>query len=114
MKKGMALLFIPLLLTGCSANAQGDGFFHQLVVSPLTHLMEFSAQLFNGNYGLSIILATLMIRLLLFPLMAKQQKSMDAINKFVDEKIVQTHIIIDPIFKDCPFERSELSNKIRK
>jgi peptidyl-prolyl cis-trans isomerase SurA len=46
--------------------------------------------------------------------MAKQQKSMDAINKFVDEKIVQTHIIIDPIFKDCPFERSELSNKIRK
>jgi len=75
LKKGMALLFIPLLLTGCSANAQGDGFFHQLVVSPLTHLMEFSAQLFNGNYGLSIILATLMIRLLLFPLMAKQQKS---------------------------------------
>ena len=71
----MALLFIPLLLTGCSANAQGDGFFYQLVVSPLTHLMEFSAQLFNGNYGLSIILATLMIRLLLFPLMAKQQKS---------------------------------------
>ncbi len=75
MKKGTALLFIPLLLTGCSSNAMEDGFFHQLIVSPLTHLMEFSAQLFHGSYGLSIILATLMIRLILFPLMAKQFKS---------------------------------------
>ena len=76
MKKALALLFIPLLLlAGCSANAQGDGLFQQLVVSPMTHLLEFNAHLFNGNYGLSLILATLLVRFLLLPLMAKQYKS---------------------------------------
>ena len=42
----------------------------------------------------------------------KQQKSMDAINAFVEEKIAQTRITIDPIFKDCHFERAGLSAKI--
>jgi peptidyl-prolyl cis-trans isomerase SurA len=38
----------------------------------------------------------------------------EAINKFIDEKIKTTYIIIDPLFKDCVFEREGWSEKIRK
>ncbi len=45
--------------------------------------------------------------------MAKQKKSMEAIDKFINEKIASTHIIIDPLFKDCAFEREAFHTKIR-
>ncbi len=45
---------------------------------------------------------------------AKQQASMDAINKFIEEKIKTTYIIIDPMFKDCDFEREGWAEKFRK
>ena len=37
----------------------------------------------------------------------------EAISKFIDEKIKTTYIIIDPLFKDCVFEREGWSEKIR-
>lgn len=46
--------------------------------------------------------------------MAKQKMSMTAIDKFIDDKIARTNIIIDPIFKDCPFTREGLTSKIRQ
>ena len=45
---------------------------------------------------------------------AKQEKSQKAIDDFVASKIKSTYIIIDPIFKDCVFERDGWSEKIRK
>lgn len=36
---------------------------------------------------------------------AKNELSQEAINKFIEEKIKSTYIVIDPIFKDCPFQR---------
>ena len=45
---------------------------------------------------------------------AKQQKSMEAINKFIEDKIRTTYIIIDPMFKDCDFEHDGWAEKIRK
>ena len=45
---------------------------------------------------------------------AKQKLSMDAIDKFVDEKIKTTYIIIDPLFKDCVFDREGWTEKFRK
>ena len=45
---------------------------------------------------------------------AKQQKAMEAIDKFVDSKIKITHIIIDPLFKDCVFKRDGWEAKFRK
>lgn len=36
---------------------------------------------------------------------ARKKKSMEAINNFIDNKIKTTLITIDPIFKDCVFER---------
>lgn len=45
---------------------------------------------------------------------AKQQASMDAVNRFIEEKIRTTYIVIDPLFKDCDFEREGWSEKFRK
>lgn len=44
--------------------------------------------------------------------MAKQEKSLEAIDKFIEDKIKSTYIVIDPMFKDCPFERDGWMEKI--
>ena len=45
---------------------------------------------------------------------AKQKMSMDAIDEFINSKIESTYIIIDPLFKDCEFERKGWASKFRK
>jgi peptidyl-prolyl cis-trans isomerase SurA len=45
---------------------------------------------------------------------AKNQKAMEAVNKFINSKIKTTYIIIDPLFQDCVFEREGWSSKFRK
>ena len=45
---------------------------------------------------------------------ARQKLQMDAIDRFIDEKINSTYIVIDPLFKDCDFERSGWIEKVRK
>ena len=45
---------------------------------------------------------------------AKQKLSLEAIDKFVEEKIKTTYIIIDPLFKDCVFNREGWAEKFRK
>lgn len=76
MKSNTKLLFIVLssfFLTACSAqDGTNEGFFHTYLVNPFTSAIEMIASLFNGSYGLSIIVITLIIRLLLMPLMLKQ------------------------------------------
>lgn len=43
-----------------------------------------------------------------------QDKQQEVINKFIDDKIASTLIIIDPLFKDCEFSRSGWADKFRK
>ena len=45
---------------------------------------------------------------------AKQKKSMEAIDDFINSKIRSTYIIIDPLFKDCVFERDGWASKFRE
>ncbi len=45
---------------------------------------------------------------------AKNDLQMKAINDFIDSKIKSTYIIIDPLFKDCSFERDGWEEKFRK
>ena len=45
---------------------------------------------------------------------AKNKAAMDAIDKFIVSKIKTTYIIIDPLFKDCSFEREGWAEKFRK
>jgi YidC/Oxa1 family membrane protein insertase len=76
-KRSLLLLLLlsslTLLLSACSAaDGKSDGFFHTYFVEPFIVSIHFLAELFNGNYGLSIILVTLIIRLILLPFMLKQ------------------------------------------
>lgn len=52
-----------------------------------------------------------------YDLMLKQARTElqnEAINNFIEEKIKTTYIIIDPLFKDCVFEKEGWSEKFRK
>ena len=45
---------------------------------------------------------------------AKQKMATAAIDNFIDSKIESTYIIIDPLFKDCDFERKGWAAKFRE
>lgn len=72
-------LILLLLLSGCQGtnpiDANSTGFFDHYFVYPFSLLIKYVASLLNGNYGLSIILITLVIRLFLMPFSLKQMKS---------------------------------------
>ncbi|WP_045523997.1 membrane protein insertase YidC [Neobacillus niacini] len=81
----LLLALTTILLSACSAaDGKGDGFFHTYFVEPFIVSIHFLAELFNGNYGLSIILITFIIRLLLMPLMLKQYKNQMAMKEKMD------------------------------
>ena len=44
----------------------------------------------------------------------KYEKQMKVINEFIDEKIATTHIVLDPMFKDCEFNRGGWKDKFRE
>ncbi len=44
---------------------------------------------------------------------AENEKRMEAIDAFIEKKIGETYIIIDPLFKDCDFEREGWAAKFR-
>ena len=44
----------------------------------------------------------------------KQKKQRDAVDAFLEKKIQETYIIIDPLFKDCQFSRKGWATKFRQ
>ena len=44
---------------------------------------------------------------------AQNERAMAAIDEFIKKKIGETYIVIDPIFKDCPFDHEEWAAKVR-
>jgi peptidyl-prolyl cis-trans isomerase SurA len=44
----------------------------------------------------------------------RNAKQMEAINKFIDDKIESTYITIDPLFKDCEFSRAGWAKKFKE
>ncbi|GGE38235.1 membrane protein insertase YidC 1 [Pullulanibacillus camelliae] len=61
-----------LMLSGCQQQQGSTGFFHHTFVEPFAALIQWTASLFAGDYGLAIIVITLVIRLALSPLMIRQ------------------------------------------
>ncbi len=77
----LALLII-IFLSGCQAAASGEpidpetaGFFEKYFVLTFSSIIKGAANFLGGNYGLSIVFVTLIIRLVLMPLMLKQSKN---------------------------------------
>lgn len=46
--------------------------------------------------------------------LVQNMKRNEAVDKFIEDKIGATYIVIDPLFKDCDFSREGWSHKIRK
>lgn len=78
---------IPMiLLSGCSAaspshpiNADSPGIFNHYFIYPFSYLIIYFANALNGDYGLSIVLMTLLIRIAIMPLMMNQSKKQRAV-----------------------------------
>lgn len=62
-------------------TAQTPGIWNHYFVYPLSQLIIFIAKLLNENYGLAIIVVTIIVRLLLFPLIIKQLKTSQVMQK---------------------------------
>ncbi|QPC47930.1 YidC family membrane integrase SpoIIIJ [Mangrovibacillus cuniculi] len=92
-KKWLFLITTVLLVTflaGCTEidkeiTADSQGFWNEYFVYPLSWLITTISEFFNGNYGLGIVVVTIMIRLVLLPLMIKQMKSSKAMQALQPE-----------------------------
>src|SRR3954469_24504439 len=98
MKKNRSSLIIAaifmlstLLLSACSSQAKTTtttttktGFFQTYFVHPFSTIIHSTAEFFGGNYGLAIIVVTLLIRLILMPLMLKQYKNQMVMKEKMD------------------------------
>lgn len=87
MKKRIALILtligLVAVLSGCNQvnepiTSESEGIWNQYFVYPLSWLITYVAELFGNNYGLSIIIVTLVIRLAILPLMIKQTRNSKA------------------------------------
>ncbi|MFS0784095.1 YidC family membrane integrase SpoIIIJ [Bacillus sp. 1P06AnD] len=72
-----------MLLSGCSEINQpitdkSSGFWNEFVVYPLSVVITTVSHALGNNFGLGIVVVTILIRLLLLPLMIKQTRSTKA------------------------------------
>jgi len=96
LKKKIGLLAMVIALmaiaTGCSEVNQpitpkSTGIWNEYFVYPLSQLITYFANLFGSNYGLAIVVTTLIIRFALLPLMIKQTKSTKAMQALQPEMV---------------------------
>ncbi|SCA88560.1 Membrane protein insertase MisCA [Bacillus glycinifermentans] len=94
LKRRILLLFsmvgVLVLLAGCTQinqpiTAESEGFWNTYIVYPLSQLITYVAKMTNNNFGLAIIIVTILIRLLILPLMIKQMKSTKAMQAIQPE-----------------------------
>ncbi|SDK23060.1 YidC family membrane integrase SpoIIIJ [Sediminibacillus albus] len=86
----MALTVVLGLLSGCTQvdqdiTSESTGIWNVWFVYPLHMLIKYVAETFNDSYGLSIVIVTILIRLVLLPLNIKQLKSSKAMQDIQPE-----------------------------
>lgn len=96
-----------LLLAGCGGDftpidESTTGFFNRYLVYPFSLLIKVIAGIFNGSYGVSIIILTIAIRLVILPFMVKQQKQ----SLYAQEKLSAIKPEMDEIQKKYKDKRS--------
>lgn len=73
-----SLFTVLLALSGCVKQENGvptgEGWVYNLLVEPMTSLLTHFLGFLNGNYGLAIILFTILVRLIILPLGLHQTK----------------------------------------
>lgn len=96
---------LPLILAACAQTTKKGttmkpptdpffGTFYKVIGLPLQHLMEWIASLVGtaSSYGIAIIVITLLVRLIVLPLMLRQQRTMTAYQE--KQKIIQPQLKI--------------------
>lgn len=77
------LLGLLVTLSGCvqtykegpnMGKPTGDGWMYNLLVEPMSHLINYFVDIFSGNYGLAVIVFTLIVRAIILPLGLHQTK----------------------------------------
>ncbi|SFB01663.1 MULTISPECIES: YidC family membrane integrase SpoIIIJ [unclassified Bacillus (in: firmicutes)] len=86
----ITLISLMLLLSGCTEikqpiTSESEGFWNEYIVYPLSLLITKAAEILGGNFGLSIIFVTILIRLAILPLMIKQTKNSKAMQALQPE-----------------------------
>ena len=71
----MLVMSLVVFLGGCANPNNPDGFMYRLTVEPIGQLIVWIADQFAGNYGITIIIITIAIRIILLPLTLNQLKS---------------------------------------
>lgn len=84
------LIGLLLILSGCMEinvpiTEESEGVWNKYFVYPLSWLITYFADVFNDNYGLSIVVVTIIIRFVLLPLMIKQTKNSKAMQAIQPE-----------------------------
>lgn len=78
MKKKIILFFglltTMVLLSGCKSAETEGAFFHDYFVYPFSYLIRTIGTTLNNNYGLAIIVITILVRLVLLPLVLNTTK----------------------------------------
>lgn len=89
MKKNITLLSILVVTTmflgGCSGVENKTGFFYNTFVRPIVWAIDELSSLFGGNYGIALIIITLIIRLLIMPSMLKTYKNQQEMKVKMDK-----------------------------
>ncbi|MDN4071426.1 YidC family membrane integrase SpoIIIJ [Fictibacillus terranigra] len=85
-----ALVSLMVLLAGCSSTntpitSKSTGFWDEYFVYPLSWVITTFAEMMGNNYGLSIVVVTILIRLALLPLMIQQTRSSKAMQAIQPE-----------------------------
>ncbi|AEH49755.1 YidC family membrane integrase SpoIIIJ [Parageobacillus thermoglucosidasius] len=84
------LTALLIIISGCTQinepiTPESKGFWNEYIVYPLSWLIKYVAGVFGGSYGLSIIVVTIFIRLLILPLMIQQTKNAKAMQALQPE-----------------------------
>ncbi|OJH19834.1 OxaA precursor [Bacillus obstructivus] len=79
----IAIVGLMTVLAGCTEfnkdiTPDSKGFWNEYIVWPLSWVIKEVAKLLGNSYGLSIIVVTIIIRVIILPLMIKQTKSSKA------------------------------------
>src|SRR5699024_11094491 len=86
----LLMIGLVLLLSGCTEirepiTSDSTGIWNKYFVYPLSQVIIYFAELLGNSFGLSIIVVTIIIRLLLVPLNVKQLKSSQLIQPEMKE-----------------------------
>ncbi|HEY4553419.1 MAG TPA: membrane protein insertase YidC [Bacillaceae bacterium] len=79
------LAFSAVLLGGCSGVENETGFFYNSFVRPFAWMIHEIGTALGGNFGLALIIITLIIRLVLMPFMLKTYKNQQLMKVKMDK-----------------------------